>query len=248
MTKRVVITGMGVITPVGNSIDETWQALLEGKNGIGKITAFDVSQYDTKIAGEIKNFDASSFMDKKEVRRTPKFIQYALKTAKEAIEMAGLENASIDKDRVAVLIGSGIGGLNVMEEQQTILMQKGASRVSPFLIPMLIPNMAGAFVSMKYGYRGPNFCIVTACATGTHSIGEALKLLQRGDADVAVAGGTEGALTPLGLAGFCSAKSLSIRNDAPELASRPFDRDRDGFVMADGAGVMILETLEHAQK
>jgi 3-oxoacyl-[acyl-carrier-protein] synthase II len=248
MAKRVVITGMGVLTPVGNSVEEMWVALLEGKNGIGLITVFDASKHTTRIAGEIRNFDPTQIMDKKEARRTPKFIQYALKTAKEAIEMAGLQNAQIDKDRVAVIVGSGIGGINVMEEQQTILLQKGVSRVSPFLIPLLIPNMAGAFISMKYGYRGPNFCIVSACASGTHSIGEAYKLIQRGDADVAIAGGTEGALTSLGLAGFCSAKSLSTRNDAPERACRPFDKDRDGFVMSDGAGMVVLETLEHAQK
>lgn len=247
MKKRVVITGMGVITPVGNSVPEMWQALLEGKNGIGPITLFDASLYDTRIAGEIKNFDPSTILEKKEVKRTPRFIQYALKTAKEAIEMAELPLDKIDLNRTAVIIGSGIGGINVIEEQQTVLLQKGPSRVSPFLIPMLIPNMAGAFVSMRYGFKGPNFCIVTACATGTHSIGEAFKILQRGDADIAIAGGTEGAITPLGLAGFCSAKSLSTRNDDPEHASRPFDKDRDGFVMADGAGVMVLETLEHAK-
>jgi len=247
MKKRVVITGMGVITPVGNSVSEMWQALLDGKNGIGPITLFDASLYDTRIAGEIKNFDPSTILEKKEVKRTPRFIQYALKTAKEAIEMAQLPLDKIDLNRTAVIIGSGIGGINVIEEQQTVLLQKGPSRVSPFLIPMLIPNMAGAFVSMRYGFKGPNFCIVTACATGTHSIGEAFKVLQRGDADIAIAGGTEGAITPLGLAGFCSAKSLSTRNDDPEHASRPFDKDRDGFVMADGAGVMVLETLEHAK-
>lgn len=248
MSKRVVITGMGVLTPVGNSVEEMWAALLEGKNGIGRIMAFDPSEHETQIAGEIKNFDPAQFMDKKEVRRTPRFIQFALKTAKEAIDMAGLETAAINKDRVAVVVGSGIGGINVIEEQTAVLMQKGPSRVSPFLIPMLIPNMAGAFISMKYGYRGPNFCIVTACASGTHSLGEAAKVLQRGDADVAIAGGTEAALTRVGLAGFCSAKSLSTRNDDPEHACRPFDKDRDGFVMADGSGIMVLETLLHAQK
>lgn len=247
MKKRVVITGMGAITPVGNNVEEMWQALLEGKNGIGRITSFDVSSYETKIAGEIKNFNPSEVLEKKEIKRTPRFIQYALKTVKEAIEMAQLPLDKIDLNRTAVIMGSGIGGLNVIEEQHLVLLQKGPSRISPFLIPMLIPNMAGAFISIRYGFKGPNFCIVTACATGTHSIGEAFKILQRGDADIAITGGTEGAITPLGLAGFCAAKSLSTRNDDPEHASRPFDKDRDGFVMADGAGVMILETLEHAQ-
>ena len=245
MGKRVVITGMGAVTPVGNNVNDTWKALLEGANGITKVSLFDVSEYSTQIAGEIKGFKPEEFLEKKEIKRTPRFIQYALKTAKEAIEMAKLDN--VDKDRVAVIVGSGIGGINVIEEQQTILLQKGARRVSPFLIPMLIPDMAGAYISMKYGYRGPNFCIVTACATGTHSVGEAFSIIKRGAADVAVTGGVEGALTPLGLAGFCSAKSLSTRNDEPERASRPFDKDRDGFVMADGGGILVLESLEHAQ-
>lgn len=248
MSRRVVVTGMGVITPVGNTVPDMWSALQEGKSGIGPLTYFDVTDFPTKIGGEIRNFNPEEVFDKKEARRTPKFIQLGVKASKDAIEMSGILNdPKLNKDRVAVLLGSGIGGLNVMEEQQTILLQKGAKRVSPFLIPMLIPNMAGAFVSMRYGFRGPNFTIVTACATGTHSIGEAAKLIIRGDADVAVAGGTEGAMTPLGLAGFCSAKSLSERNDAPEKASRPWDKDRDGFVMSDGAGVMVVEELEHAK-
>ncbi|HDQ25167.1 MAG TPA: beta-ketoacyl-[acyl-carrier-protein] synthase II [bacterium] len=245
--KRVVITGMGLLTPVGNNTEDTWAALLAGKSGVARITLFDASQHETQIGGEIKNFDPTEVMEKKEIRRTPRFIQYALKTAKEAIEMSKLDLNSIDKDRVAVIVGSGIGGLNVMEEQTKILLEKGPGRVSPFLIPMLITNMAGAFVSMKYDFRGPNFSIVTACATGTHSLGEAAKMIQRGDCDVAVAGGVEGSMTPLGLAGFCSAKSLSVRNDDPERASRPFDGDRDGFVMSDGAGLLVLESLEHAK-
>lgn len=248
MAKRVVITGMGVVTPVGIGLEQMWSALLEGKNGIGPITQFDASKHDVRIAGEVRGFDASDVMDKKEIRRTPKFIQYAMKTAKEAIDMAKLESSNIDKDRVAVIVGAGIGGIDVIEAQTQVLLEKGPGRVSPFLIPMLIPDMAGAFISMKYGFRGPNFCIVTACATGTHCLGEAAKIIQRGDADVAIAGGTEAALTSVGLAGFCSAKSLSTRNDDPEHASRPFDRDRDGFVMADGAGLMVLESLEHALK
>ena len=248
MKKRIVITGMGAITPVGNNVNDMWAALLEGKNGIGPITYFDVSKYETRIAGEIKNFDPNEVMEKKEVRRTPRFIQYGLKVAKEALEQSGLLGyTGLDKDRVAVLLGSGIGGINVTEEQHSVLLEKGPGRVSPFLIAMLIPNMAAAFVAMKYGFRGPNMCIVTACATGTHSVGEGAKIIQRGDADVCICGGTEGAITPLGLAGFQAARSLSVRNDDPEHASRPFDRDRDGFVMADGAGMMVLESLEHAQ-
>ncbi|PKL92668.1 MAG: beta-ketoacyl-[acyl-carrier-protein] synthase II [Candidatus Goldiibacteriota bacterium HGW-Goldbacteria-1] len=245
--KRVVITGMGVLTPVGNNVKDTWDAVLAGKSGIGLITQFDVTAYPTKIAGEIKNFDASEVMEKKEIRRTPGFIQYALKAAKEAVEMSGLENASINKDRVAVIVGSGIGGISVMEEQYKILTEKGPSRVSPFFIPMMIINMAGAYISMRYGYRGPNYGIVTACASGTHAFGEGAKMIIRGDADVAVVGGVESAVGPLGLAGFCSAKSLSQRNGDPTTASRPFDKDRDGFVMADGAGILVLESLEHAK-
>ncbi len=248
MNRRVVVTGMGVLTPVGNSVYEMWQNLLSGKSGIGKVTLFDVSTYPTKIAGEIKNFNPEEVLGKKEIKRTPRFIQYALKASKEALTQSGLNLDTIDKERVAVVVGSGIGGLNIIEEQQTVLLQKGVSRISPFLIPMLIPNMAGAYISMRYGFKGPNFCIVTACATSTHSIGEAYKLIKRGDAEVAVTGGVEGAITPLGLAGFCAARSLSERNDEPEKASRPFDKNRDGFVMADGAGILILEELEFAKK
>ncbi|MEI7641237.1 MAG: beta-ketoacyl-ACP synthase II [bacterium] len=246
MKKRVVITGAGVLTPVGNSVPETWSALLEGKSGIGPITVIDASKHDTRIAGEIKGFDPLEVLDKKEARRIPRFIQYALKAAKEALESSGLDLEKVNRDNVAVLVGSGIGGINVTEEQHTILMEKGPSRVSPFLIPLLIPNMASAFISLKHGLRGPNFCIVTACATGSHSIGEAFRMIVRGEADIALAGGSEGAITPLGLAGFCSAKSLSCRNDDPTHACRPFDKDRDGFVMADGAGIVVLEPLEAA--
>lgn len=247
MKKRVVVTGMGVVTPVGNSVDEMWQALLSGKSGIGKVTLFDVSNYPTKIAGEIKGFNPEEVLEKKEIKRTPRFIQYALKATKEAINQSGLPLEKINKEMVAVVIGSGIGGLNVIEEQQTVLLQKGVNKISPFLIPMLIPNMAGAYISIKYGFKGPNYCIVTACATGTHSIGDAFKLIQNGKADVAITGGIEGALTPLGLAGFCAARSLSQRNDEPEKASRPFDANRDGFVMADGGGILVLEELEFAK-
>lgn len=193
MKKRVVVTGMGVVTPVGNSVDEMWQALLSGKSGIGKVTLFDVSNYPTKIAGEIKGFNPEEVLEKKEIKRTPRFIQYALKATKEAINQSGLPLEKINKEMVAVVIGSGIGGLNVIEEQQTVLLQKGVNKISPFLIPMLIPNMAGAYISIKYGFKGPNYCIVTACATGTHSIGDAFKLIQNGKADVAITGGIEGA-------------------------------------------------------
>lgn len=245
--KRVVITGMGVVTPLGNNLKDTWEALLAGKSGIDYITLFDTKDHETKFAGEIKNFDPLEVLEKKEVKRIPRFIQYGVKAAKEAVEMAGLEKANIDKDRVAVLVGSGIGGLNVIEEQTRVIGEKGPGRVSPFMIPTIITNMVGAFISMRYGYRGPNFSIVTACATGTHSIGEAMWMIRRGSVDVAVAGGAEGSITPLGLAGFSNAKSLSTRNDDPKTASRPFDKDRDGFVMADGGGVLILESLEHAK-
>jgi 3-oxoacyl-[acyl-carrier-protein] synthase II len=187
MKPRIVITGMGAITPVGNNVKDTWEALLEGKNGIGPITYFDTTEFTTRIAGEIRNFDPTEVMDKKEIRRTPLYIQFGLKAAKEAIEQSGiLDFAGLNKDRVSVLVGSGIGGISVTEEQLRVLQSKGPSKISPFLIAMLIPNMASAFVSMKYKFRGPNMCIVTACATGTHSIGEGAKMIQRGDADVCI--------------------------------------------------------------
>ena len=244
--KRVVITGLGLLTPVGNSKEETWKALIGGRSGIEKIKDFDAQDYSSQIAGEIKNFDPSSFLDKKSIRHMDRFVQYAIVATKEALKDAHLEG--IDGRRVGVIVGAGIGGLRVIEQQHSILLEKGPRKVSPFLIPMLIPDMASGQIAIQFGFRGPNYCTVSACASGAHAIADGYRILQNGEAEVMVTGGTESCITPLGLAGFCSAHSLSTKNDEPEKASRPFDKLRDGFVMAEGASVLILETLENAKK
>ena len=246
MKKRVVITGLGAISPIGNTAAEFWQALLAGKSGIGMITRFDASAYDAKIAGEVKGFDPAAFIDKKEARRMDRFTQFAIAAAKMALDDAGLDLEKEDKARIGSFVGSGIGGMDTLHDQYKTLFEKGPNRISPFFIPMMIANMAAGQVSIAFGLQGPSSCVVTACATGTNCIGDAMKVIQRGDADVMVAGGTEAAISPAGMAGFCSMKALSTRNDAPEKASRPFEKDRDGFVMGEGSGVVILESLEHA--
>lgn len=248
MKNRVVITGMGVISPVGNTVEEFWESLLAGKSGIDHIKAFDVSDYPTQIAGEVKNFNPEDWMDKKDVKRTDRFVQFAMAAAKLAMQNAGLNMEEVNRDRVGVYIGSGIGGLGTFEEQHKTLMEKGPKRVSPFFIPMMIANMGSGQVSIALGAKGPNSSAVTACATGTNSIGDAFKIIQRGEADVMFAGGAEATIRPTGLAGFCSAKAMSTRNDEPQKASRPFDLNRDGFVMGEGSGVLVLESLEHAKK
>jgi len=246
--RRVVITGVGVISPVGNDAQTFWASLLAGKSGIGPVTHFDASEFPTRIAGEVKDFDPSAFMDKKDVKRTDRFVQFAIAATKMALEDARLKIEEQDPERVGVYIGSGIGGLATWEDQHRVLLEKGPRRVSPFLIPMMIANMAAGQVSIHFGLKGPNSAPITACATGTHAIGDAFKIIQRGEADVMVAGGTEATIRPLAFAGFCAAKAMSTRNDEPEKASRPFDKDRDGFVMGEGAGVLILEELEHAKR
>jgi len=247
--RRVVITGLGVITPVGNDLETFWAGLKAGKSGIGPITAMDVSQYDTKIAGEVRNFDPKAvFKNPKDVRRTDRFVQLAMAAAKMSMQDSGLDLEKVNRDRFGTIISSGIGGLKRLEEQFTILMNKGPSRTSPFTIPMLISNMASGVISMEFGLRGPNLCIVTACATSNNSIGESWRMIKFGDADVFLAGGSEASIVEIGLAGFSSMRALSRRNDEPERASRPFDRDRDGFVMSEGAGVCVVEELEHAKK
>ena len=247
--RRVVITGLGVITPVGNDLETFWAALIAGKSGIGRITAFDISQYDCQIAGEVRNFDPKPFFkNPKDVRRTDRFVQLAMAAAKMSIQDSGLDLEKVNRDRFGTIISSGIGGLKTLEEQFTILMNKGPSRTSPFTIPMLISNMASGVISMEFGLRGPNMCIVTACATSNNSIGESWRMIKFGDADIFLAGGSEASIVELGLAGFSSMRALSKRNDEPERASRPFDRDRDGFVMSEGAGVCVVEELEHAKK
>src|ERR1700757_4016537 len=246
--RRVVITGIGVISPVGNDLETFWSNLKEGKSGIGRITAMDISQYDCKIAGEVRNFDPKPFFNNpKDVRRTDRFLQLALAAAKMSIQDSGIDLEKVNRDRFGTIISSGIGGLKTLEEQFTILMNKGPSRTSPFTIPMLISNMASGVISMEFGLRGPNMCIVTACATSNNSIGESWRQIKFGDADIFLAGGSEASIVEIGLAGFSSMRALSKRNDEPERASRPFDRDRDGFVMSEGAGVAVVEELEHAR-
>jgi len=246
--RRVVITGMGVLTPLGCELEVFWQNLLAGKSGIGLVTRFDTTDFDCKIGGEVKDFKPEDFMPIKETRRTDRFTQFAVGAARKAVADSGIDIANLDADRVGVLIGSGIGGMETIEDQVGTLLQKGPHRVSPFMIPMLIVNMASGYVSMLLGAKGPNLAVVSACATATHALGEASRAIVHNDADIMIAGGTEAAITKMGYAGFCAMKALSTRNGEPERASRPFDAQRDGFVMGEGAGVCILESLEHARK
>jgi 3-oxoacyl-[acyl-carrier-protein] synthase II len=241
-----VVTGLGAITPIGIGKDEFWQSLLNGKSGIGKITHFDASEYTTQIAGEVKDFDPAKYIDKKEAKRMDPFTQFAVAASKMAFEDSGINLETEDRTRIGTMIGTGIGGMDTLNEQYKNLFDKGPNRISPFFIPMMIGNMAAGQTSITFGLQGPCSCVTTACATGTNAIGDAFKVIQRGDADVMVAGGTEAAISPIAVAGFCSMKALSTRNDEPEKASRPFDKDRNGFVMGEGAGVVILESLEHA--
>jgi 3-oxoacyl-[acyl-carrier-protein] synthase II len=246
--RRVVITGLGVVSPLGCDLNSFWQSLLEGKSGIGPITRFDTTNFDCKIGGEVRDFKADEYMPLKEVRRTDRFTQYAVGAARKAIADSGLEMEKEEPTRVGVLIGSGIGGMETIEQQVGVLHSKGPSRVSPFMIPMLIVNMASGYVSMLIGAKGPNLAVVSACATATHALGEAARAIIHNDADVMIAGGSEAAITGVGVAGFASMRALSTRNDEPERASRPFDAGRDGFVMGEGAGVCVLESLEHAKR
>lgn len=248
--RRVVITGLGAITPLGNNVQDFWQGLIEGKSGIDVIKRFDPYSYKLPvvIAGEVKDFDPTQYLDKKDAKRMSDFVKFAVVAAKEAVKDSGLEVDKIDPTKAGVIVGTGIGGLRDIEDQQQVLLEKGARRVSPFFIPSGISNMASGYISIEFGFKGPNSCVVTACATGTHSIGDAFKIIQRGDADIMIAGGTESAITPLGIAGFANMKALSTRNEEPQKASRPFDAERDGFVMGEGAGILVLEELEHAKK
>src|SRR6266699_3830556 len=246
--RRVVITGLGVVTPIGNDLETFWKNLVEGKSGIGRIQAFDTANYDCRIAGEVRNFDPKSvFKNPKDVRRTDRFVQLSMAAAKMSIRDSGLDLEKVNRDRFGVIVSSGIGGLKTLEDQFSALMNKGPTRVSAFTIPMLISNMASGVISMEFGLRGPNMCIVTACATSNNSIGESWRMIKFGDADIFLAGGSEASVVELGLAGFSAMRALSRRNDQPERASRPFDRDRDGFVMSEGAGVVVVEELEHAK-
>jgi 3-oxoacyl-[acyl-carrier-protein] synthase II len=246
--RRVVVTGLGLVSPVGVGVEESWSALVAGQSGIGPITLFDASTFPTRIAGEVKGFDPAKFMDRKEVRRNDRFIHFALAAAEMAVRDAGLDMAKEDAERVGCIVGAGIGGLGTIEEEHSTLLAKGVKRIGPFFIPSLIINLAPGQISLRYGMKGPNFSPVSACATGNHSIGDAMIYIERGMADVMVTGGCEATITPLGIGGFCAARALSERNDAPAKASRPFDKGRDGFVAGEGSGILILEELEHARK
>ncbi|MBL8070614.1 MAG: beta-ketoacyl-ACP synthase II [Nitrospira sp.] len=245
--RRVVVTGLGLVTPLGTGVEKTWKALCAGESGIDRITRFDPTGYDAQIAGEVKDFDPAQFIEKKEIKKMDTFIHYAVGASQLAVDDAKLTVAPEEATRVGVYIGSGIGGLGSIEHYHDVLREKGPGRVSPFFIPMTIINLASGQVAIRVGAKGPNSCAVTACATGNHCIGDAYRLIQRDDADVMIAGGAEAAITPLGVAGFASAKALSFRNADPTKASRPFDKDRDGFVLGEGAGVVVLEELEHAR-
>jgi 3-oxoacyl-[acyl-carrier-protein] synthase II len=246
---RVVVTGLGVISPIGNDIPNFWDALKRGKSGVGPITSFDPLGFDSRIAAEVKGFDPTLYnISAKDARRMEKFVQYAIASAQQAIADSGLNLEKEDRHRIGVLVGSGIGGLYTIEEQHKILLNKGPSRLSPFLIPMLIVNEAAGQVGINFGLKGPNSCVATACASGAHAIGDAYRIIAHGDAEVMVCGGTESCIVPTGVGGFCALKALSTRNDEPERASRPFDLERDGFVMAEGCGLVVLENLEHARK
>ncbi len=246
-TRRVVITGLGAVTPIGNSPAEFWQSLLAGRSGIGPITHFDASRHECRIAGEVKGFDPLDYLDRKDAKRTDRFVHLALAATQQALEDAQFRITDLNAEQVGVILGTGIGGIRVLEEQQTIYLHKGPDRCSPFMVPMMIANMAAGHVAIHFGAKGPNSCTVTACASGSNAIGDAFRLIQRGEVQVAITGGTEAAVTPLSMAGFSAMKALSTRNDAPEQACRPFDRDRDGFVMGEGAGILLLEELEHAR-
>lgn len=250
MTKnRIVVTGLGVISPLGNDIASFWQAIKDGESGIGELTTFDAGSFDSRIAGEVKIFEPSLYgISLKDTKRMDRFVQFAVASTKQALLDSGIDLAKTDLNRVGVVVGSGIGGLDIIEKEHNVFLQKGAARLSPFLIPMLIVNEAAGQIGISFGLRGPNFCVATACASGSHAIGDAFRILERGDADVMVAGGTESCIVPTGVGGFCALKALSTRNNEPQKASRPFERDRDGFIMAEGCGIVVLETLEHAKK
>ncbi|MGK7953690.1 MAG: beta-ketoacyl-ACP synthase II [Crocosphaera sp.] len=244
--KRVVVTGLGAITPIGNTLTDYWQGLMSGKSGITKITRFDPSQHTCQIAGEVKGFDPHDYLDRKEAKRMDRFAQFGVSASVQAVANSQLVINHLNAEQIGVIIGTGVGGLKVLEDQQEIYLKRGPSRCSPFMIPMLIGNMASGVTAIRTGAKGPSNCTVTACAAGSNAIGDAFRLVQRGYAKAMICGGTEASVTPLGIAGFASARALSTRNDQPQQASRPFDKDRDGFVMGEGSGILILEELEQA--
>jgi 3-oxoacyl-[acyl-carrier-protein] synthase II len=245
--RRVVVTGIGLICAVGNNTEEVWKNLLAGKSGIGRITQFDTSKHACQIAGEVRNFDPLNYIEKKELKKMARFIHLAIAASDEAMKMSGLKITPENDEMVGVHIGSGIGGFDVIEREHTNLMEGGPRRISPFFIPAAIVNLAAGQVSMRFGAKGPNEATATACTTSAHSIGDSFRIIQHGDADVMIAGGSEAAITPMGVGGFAAMRALSLRNDEPEKASRPWDKDRDGFVIGEGAGILIMEELEHAR-
>ena len=249
MNRRVVITGTGLLTPVGLDVQASWAALLGGRSGAGPITQYDASDHAVRFACEVKDFDPGLYIDRKEVKRTDRFTQFAIATAVQAMREAGLDESfgELDSERFGVIVGSGIGGIHTMEEQHARLLDKGAGRVSPFFVPMFISDIAAGLVSIRYNAKGPNYCTVSACASGAHAVGSAFRSIKWGEADIMLAGGTEASVTPLTIAGFANMTALSTRNDAPETASRPFDAGRDGFVLGEGAGMVVMEELEHAR-
>ena len=252
MTRRIVVTGLGIVSPIGNTVKDFWDALLAGKSGVGPLTAFDPTPFTCHIAAEVKNFDASDYMSSKDLRRLDRFVKFGVVASKMAVSNSGLDLDKEDRDRIGVIVGSGIGGLHTIEREHAEYIkrgpEKGPSRITPFLIPMLIVNMASGQVSISLGVKGPNSAVATACASGNHAIGDAYRIIQRDEADIMIAGGAEGAITPMGFGGFCSLKAVSLRNNDPEKASRPFDKERDGFVMGEGSGIIVLEEFEHAKK
>ena len=247
MKKRVVITGLGVVSPVGNNQEDFWKSLSQGRGGIGRISRFDVSKYSAQIAGEVKDFDPAQYMDRKELRRMDRYTHYAMAAARMAVEDSGLKIEGEFAERVGVIIASGIGGTETWEAQHQKLLESGPDKVSPFFVPMMISDIAAGYVSIAFGAKGPNYATVSACASAGHAIADALRIIETGDSEAMICGGAEAPITPLALAGFCSLRALSTRNDHPEHASRPFDKDRDGFVMGEGAGLVVLEELEHAK-
>ncbi len=247
LERRVVVTGLGLVTPLGIGVEKTWKALCAGESGVDRIARFDVTDYPCQIAAEVKDFNPTDYIDAKEIKKMDRFIHYAIAGSQMAIDDAGFKVSPENANRIGVYVGSGIGGLHAIEEWHRVLLEKGPRRITPFFIPMTIINLASGQIAIRFGAKGPNSCAVTACATGNNCIGDAFRLIQRGDADAMIAGGTEAAVTPLGVAGFAASRALSTRNDDPKRASRPFDRDRDGFVLGEGAGILFLETLESAQ-
>jgi 3-oxoacyl-[acyl-carrier-protein] synthase II len=247
--RRIVVTGMGALTPIGSTVEEYWNNLLAGKSGAGPITYFDTEKYDTKFACQVKGFNAQEHMDRKLAQRSDPFTQYALAATEMAVKDSGIDFEKVDRERVGVIIGSGIGGMDTYHKQyETLHTEKGPHRISPFFIPMMIADIAAGRVSMRYGLKGPNYATTSACATSSHAVGDAFILIQRGDAEVMVTGGAEASICPMGIGGFNAMRALSTRNDSPQTASRPFDKGRDGFVMGEGSGILVLEELEHAQK